>query len=169
MLNIVRMHPEHVQAVAYIERLSFSAPWSELMFYADLASPEICRYYVGLISNDIVGYIGMHYANENAHITTFAVHPNYRYRGFGVAILAHLLREAIRLGVKNVTLEVRVSNERARRLYAAFGFEEHELREDYYIDNHEAAIVLWVRDIDTSEYKAKLAELESGRADELRS
>jgi len=90
----------------------------------------------------VVGYIGFWYVVDEAHISTLAVHPAYRGRGIGAQLLAAMLREAAGLGARLATLEVRVGNLAAQRLYLKFGFEEVGRRPAYYRDNAEDALLM---------------------------
>lgn len=153
MVHYELMRPEHIPEVARIEESSFAAPWTELMFYVDIASPDNSHYYIAVEDGNILGYIGMHAAPLEAHITTFAVRPECRQQGVGKGLLAYLIAEAQRLGIDDISLEVRVSNSAARRLYEAFGFVESEVHENYYIDNHEDAVILWAHDIGSKAFR----------------
>lgn len=159
MLEFKAMTTRHVPDVVAIERATFPNPWNELMFYSELVDPDVCRYFVAIEKDRIVGYIGMQAIPPDGHITNFNVHPEFRLRGYGTRLLAYLIKDAQILGVKNLTLEVRVSNIGARRLYSSFGFTEQAIRKRYYIDNKEDAIILRAEDIDSRHFRDRVEEL----------
>jgi ribosomal-protein-alanine N-acetyltransferase len=106
-----------------------------------------------------VGFAGLWLMVDEAHITTIAVHPEYRRRGIGELMLSALIQIAYDIHARHVTLEVRVSNSVAQNLYRKYGFREAGLRRRYYSDNHEDAIIMWTNDITTSEYRAEYDRL----------
>lgn len=108
----------------------------------------------------VVGFAGMWMHVDEAHIATIATHPDWRRRGIGQRILIALLREAQRRRAEIVTLEVRVSNLAAQRLYLKYGFEEVGRRKAYYQDNREDALLMTILHFNTPEYRARLDALE---------
>lgn len=107
----------------------------------------------------IVGYGGLWLTVDDAHITTIAVDPAHRGRGVGELLLNALIDHAFELHARMLTLEVRVSNTTAQRLYIKYGFQPGGTRPRYYTDNNEDALIMWTEPIDTQEYKARLSEL----------
>src|SRR5258708_31509616 len=87
----------------------------------------------------IIGFAGLWLMVDEAHITTIAMHPDYRRRGLGEFMLVSLIDIAFSIGAKWVTVEVRVSNYTAENLYRKYGFREAGLRHRYYSDNQEDA------------------------------
>ncbi|GIV85065.1 MAG: ribosomal-protein-alanine acetyltransferase [Candidatus Roseilinea sp.] len=109
----------------------------------------------------VVGFAGMWMHVDEAHIATIATHPGWRRRGVGERLLLNLLREAQRRCAEVVTLEVRVSNVAAQRLYRKYGFAEVGRRKAYYQDNREDALLMTIVHFGTPEYCAQLDALES--------
>lgn len=109
----------------------------------------------------IIGFAGLWLMVDEAHITTIAMHPDYRRRGLGEFMLASLIEIAYGIGAKWVTLEVRVSNYSAQNLYRKYGFREAGLRHRYYSDNQEDALIMWTDEINSPSYKQKFEELKS--------
>jgi ribosomal-protein-alanine N-acetyltransferase len=110
----------------------------------------------------VVGYAGMWNMVGEMHIATIASHPQMRGRGIGELLLIELLRESQRQGAMNVTLEVRVSNIAAQKLYLKYGFEEVGQRKAYYHDNREDAFIMTVTNFETAAFADKLDGLETG-------
>ncbi|MBC7325732.1 MAG: ribosomal protein S18-alanine N-acetyltransferase, partial [Moorella sp. (in: Bacteria)] len=100
-------------------------------------------YYIAQAGGQVVGYAGMWIILDEAHITNVAVHPHYRGRRLGELLLRVLMQEALHLGADRMTLEVRVSNRPAQRLYERLGFTRAGVRKGYYNDNREDAIIMW--------------------------
>jgi ribosomal-protein-alanine N-acetyltransferase len=100
----------------------------------------------------VAGFAGMWCVYDEAHVTTIGVDPHYRGRGFGEALLLALFDEAIRRGSTWLTLEVRVSNGVAQRLYEKYGMSVHGRRARYYSDNGEDAFVMWSRSLREPDY-----------------
>ena len=107
----------------------------------------------------IVGYGGVWLVVDEAHITTLAVAPAYRGRGVGELLLNALIDHAYALAAQRMTLEVRVSNTTAQRLYLKYGFQSAGTRPRYYTDNGEDALIMWTDPIDSVAYKSRLSEL----------
>lgn len=107
----------------------------------------------------LAGFAGMWNVYDEAHITTIGVDPLYRGRGFGEVLLMALFCEAIRRGATWVTLEVRVSNDVARKLYAKYGMTVQMTRRRYYSDNGEDAYVMWSQSLRDPAYIERLDEL----------
>ena len=107
----------------------------------------------------IVGFIGIWMLPDEAHIVTVAVREGHRRQGLGEQLLITAIELAQEQGESLVTLEVRVSNEAALRLYEKYGFEQVGLRPRYYSDNHEDAYVLTVQSVVTEKYRALFDEL----------
>jgi ribosomal-protein-alanine N-acetyltransferase len=109
----------------------------------------------------IIGFAGLWLMVDEAHITTIAMHPDYRRLGLGEFMLASLIDIAYEIGAKWVTLEVRVSNYAAQNLYRKYGFHEAGLRHRYYSDNQEDALIMWTDEINSPSYKRKFSELKA--------
>ncbi|MDQ6660708.1 MAG: ribosomal protein S18-alanine N-acetyltransferase [Chloroflexota bacterium] len=115
----------------------------------------------------IIGFAGLWLMVEEAHITTIAMHPNFRRRGLGEFMLMSLIDIAYTIGAKWVTLEVRVSNYGAQNLYRKYGFREAGLRHRYYSDNHEDAIIMWTDEIRSSAYRQNFHILKTALLNKL--
>src|SRR3954464_8021305 len=104
----------------------------------------------------IVGYAGLWLMTDEAHITTIAVDPDFQGNGIGELLLVALIDRAKQIGARWLTLEVRVTNEVAQRLYEKYTFKEMGIRRRYYSDNGEDALVMWTDPIDSDTFQTTL-------------
>ena len=109
----------------------------------------------------IAGYVSVWYQGEEAHITEIAVRENLRGRGYGELLLIGSLRAAVEYGSKVMTLEARVSNFIAQRLYEKYGFKTVGIRRAYYSDNREDAVIMTTSPINTGEYQQLFEDLQT--------
>ena len=124
-----------------IERTSFAYPWSASFFLQEL-KVTCARSLLALVGEQPVGYVIYWLLPREVDIHNLAVHPAYRRRGIGTALLRAVIDEARRHGVTRVTLEVRKSNEAAQKLYLSLGFVAQGVRKGYYSDDGEDAVVM---------------------------
>ncbi len=132
--------------IADLDRICFSFPWSEQSFRKELKDNNLAFYIVAELkeTGQIIGYAGVWLIQEEGHITNVAVHPAFRRRHIGMAIVEVLLKESrSRAGTKTFTLEARKSNTAAIELYKKFGFLEVGIRKGYYQENKEDAVIMW--------------------------
>jgi len=144
------MTSKDLDMVLEIEKMCFPTPWSRNAFRIEIEENRCAHYFVAVCENQVVGYGGMWLIVDEAHITNVAVHPDYRRRGIGEAILKSLMKRAAALGALRMTLEVRVSNKTAQNLYRKLGFYNAGIRKQYYANNNEDALIMWndrIRDI----------------------
>lgn len=129
-------------AVAEIDRASNGAPWSEASFLREISNPQ-AHYFVSMDGSTVVGFAGFWTLVDEAHVTTIAVQPEARGKGIGRALMERILVDAAKLGMSCATLEVRISNEKALKLYESLGFVHSGVRKNYYPDNREDAVIMW--------------------------
>lgn len=154
------MREADIPDVMAIERRSFPSPWPESAYRYELRYRKDSLFYVlqlgeemppaagwrdrlrGVLHREpsppILGYVGLRLRGDDAHISTIAVHPEWRGLGLGEFLLLEALERAFRLGMQRVTLEVRPSNRVAQRLYAKVGFVRTGVRPGYYRDGEDA-------------------------------
>ena len=133
---------EDIEDILEIEEEAFTTPWSEEAFKSEIKN-NLAHYLVVEIDGRIVGYGGVWLIIDEAHITNIAVLQEYKGKGIGNKILMGLIKYSTKLGIKNMTLEVRESNFVARRFYEKHGFVSYGIRPKYYIDDNEDAIIMW--------------------------
>ena len=139
--TIRQMRPEDAEALAALDKLCFSVPWSAKSFCEE-AQNEKAVYYVAEDSGEIIGYIGFWNIIDEGHITNIAVHPDSRRRKIGSALLEMAARTAIKNKLVLLTLEVRSSNTAAQGLYKSFGFVDVGKRRGYYREPVEDAVIM---------------------------
>ena len=110
--------------------------------------------------SDITGYVGIWFQGNEAHITEIAVREPQRGRGIGELLLIGTVRVALEHGCTVVTLEARVSNFIAQRLYEKYGFKNVGIRKHYYSDNREDAVIMTTSPIHSQEYQQLFRELQ---------
>jgi ribosomal-protein-alanine N-acetyltransferase len=139
-----QMTLDDIDDVLKIEHASFSIPWSRESFYNELVHNNYSNYIVMEWNGQVIGYCGMWLVIDEAHITNVAVLPEFRGKKLGEALMRKAMETAKELGAKTMTLEVRVSNHVAQSLYRKLGFLNGGIRKQYYTDNQEDALVMWV-------------------------
>jgi [ribosomal protein S18]-alanine N-acetyltransferase len=162
-ITIEPMRRRHVGQVLVIERASYPKPWTTTVFHDELDQvPTGHRHYiVAKLGRTVVGYAGLMFVADEAHVTNVAVHPEHRRHGIATRLLLTLAHKAIQRGCVAWTLEVRASSTGAQALYRSFGFVPAGVRAKYY-ENTEDAIVMWCHDIQEPAYAERLAALERG-------
>lgn len=158
-VHIVPMRRRHVRGVLRIERQVHPRPWSHGVFVSEIGQPDRC-YVVARIDGTIVGYGGVWYSADDAHVTNIAVDPNRRRQKLATRLLLTLAHQARLHGALNLTLEVRVSNKGAQALYQQFGFAPVGIRRRYY-ENVEDAIIMWANGIEQPAYAERLRGIEA--------
>ncbi|MDI3279959.1 MAG: ribosomal protein S18-alanine N-acetyltransferase [Bacillota bacterium] len=146
-LEVRRMNLEDLDQVLTIEERSFPTPWTRQAFASELCENERALYLVAVEKGKVVGYVGMWLVLDEAHVTTLAVHPDRRRVGIGRRLLREAMHWARERGSRRMTLEVRVSNLGAQRLYQEEGFRRVGIRPGYYQDNDEDAVIMWKEDL----------------------
>ena len=107
----------------------------------------------------MAGYAGLWLMVDEAHITTIAVRPQFRGRGLGEMLLVALTEIALDINARWLTLEVRVSNEIAQALYRKYGFKPAGVRQRYYSDNQEDALIMWTDELDSPAFQDRFSSL----------
>lgn len=151
-LVIEKMNFSHLPRVMEIENLSYPNPWSLHTFLNEIQQNHLSYYVVAKINEEVVGYAGLWLIMEEVHLTNIAVHPNWRQKKIAEKLLIYLILEAKKRNFKWMTLEVRESNTAAKKLYEKFKFKVMGRREKYYIDNNEAALIMWSENLQDENY-----------------
>ena len=171
MFYVEPMRQGDVATVAAIERMIFTMPWSSNAFGYELRTNPLSHYFVARtrsvkpavdargLDPSIIGYGGFWMMLDEAHICTLGVHPDWRQRGVGELLLSTMIEAAAGLNANVVTLEVRVSNLPAQRLYQKYGFSTVGVRKGYYSDNHEDALIMTTEPIAAATYQSRFNRL----------
>lgn len=158
-LQIVPMRVSDLPAVHAIERASFDSPWPPDAYRSELETNRLAQYLVVRAGDDVAAFGGMWLMVDEAHVITFAVDPGWRRQRIGERLLLSMLDLAIDAGAREATLEVRLSNLPARRLYEKFGFRPVGLRPRYYSDNNEDALIMTTDQLHDPPMRERLARL----------
>lgn len=140
-MEIVKLTSEHSAAIAALEEICFSTPWSENAILHEVTNP-ISYWLVAVENGQVLGYVGSQYGYGEADMMNLAVVPDFRNRGIGQQLVTELISHLAALDVKSLTLEVRQSNAAAISLYEKMGFQQVGLRPNYYQKPKEAALIL---------------------------
>ena len=136
--------PEDLDGLVAVEQASFFNPWTRDMYVAELENQGISHLFVAKASGGrVVGFCGFWCVLDELHINNLAVLPEYRRQGIASMILGRVFEEGRKAGAGRATLEVRRSNDVARRLYERLGFSVAGVRRGYYHNPDEDALVLW--------------------------
>lgn len=140
-MEYVLMDSCHVAQVTELERLCFSAPWSENAIRGELTNP-LSLWVVAIDAQTVAGYVGSQSVMGEADMMNLAVAPEYRKRGIGGMLVDCLINRLRDNAVTSLTLEVRASNDAAISLYKNKGFEQVGRRPNYYSYPKEDALIL---------------------------
>ena len=143
-IKIKPMEKSDIDSVIDIEEKTYGPHhWSKDSFMNELSN-ELARYFSVFNENgNLIAYCGCWQILEEAHITNIAVHPDFRQKHIGEAMLKTIVDECYKNMAKYITLEVRVGNKPAIRLYEKYGFKSLGTRKGYYQDNNEDALIMW--------------------------
>ena len=161
MIELVRMRRRDLRRVMEIEHAVFPEPWTRAVFASELALRHGRAYRVAREGHEMVGYVGLMFVDQEAHVTTVAVATEHQGRGVGTRIMLGAMRIALEHGARQISLEVAVGNTRAQALYRRFGFVPVGVRKNYYQLIGEDAYVMWAHDIDSPGYAARLATIDA--------
>lgn len=153
------MRLDDLPTVQLIEKASFTSPWPEHAYRSELETNRLAHYLVARAGGRVVAYGGIWLMVDEAHITTFAVHPGWRRRRIGELLLLAFLDLAVDRGAHEATLEVRLSNLPARRLYEKYGFRPVGLRPRYYSDDNEDALIMTTEPLDGAAMRERVDRL----------
>lgn len=144
MITITDMTLAHLDAVYEIETHSFSIPWSKNELRKEITENKHAIYKVAIMdSGEITGYAGLWHVVNEGHITNIAVDTSFRRMGVGSRLVEALIAVAQEKEMIGLTLEVRIGNTAAQKLYTKYGFRPEGIRKRYYSDTGEDAVIMW--------------------------
>jgi ribosomal-protein-alanine N-acetyltransferase len=164
-LTTETMRRRHLRKVLEIEEQLYPRPWTNHTFVSELSQMRAGnRYYlVAYVGDTMVGYGGLMFSADDAHVTNIAVDPAWQGRGVATEIMLDLVLLAHDRGCVAMTLEVRHTNVVAQNLYRRFGFVPAGVRKRYY-ENTDDAIVMWAHGVDTAEFMDRIRLIEARRS-----
>ena len=142
-INFRPMNEADIQVLVSLEAESFYDAWNENMLRNEISN-QLTTYLIMEVAGKLVGYAGFWLVAGEAQITRVAVLEAERGQGYGTRLTAALVNKAWELGAEAITLEVRESNLAAQRAYLTCGFASEGIRPNYYEDNHENAVIMWL-------------------------
>ena len=143
-VEIRRLQVRDLGAIEEIERVSYPTPWSRSMFAGEIGKPtSLCLGAFDAETDRLVGYLIVSRYVDAWHVMNVAVDPDHRGRGVATMLLERLFDLTADDVRRGYTLEVRVSNDDAIRLYEKLGFRSRGVRRGYYTDNREDALIMW--------------------------
>lgn len=141
MITIIPMTSDHVAQIAALERCCFSDPWSEKSVSSELENP-LSLWFAAMDGDTVAGYVGSQTVIDETDMMNVAVHPEYRRQGIAEQLILALTEALKSRGSRCLTLEVRASNEPAKKLYEKLGFQQIGRRPNYYRNPREDAWIL---------------------------
>ena len=153
-IKISPMEKSQIEDVLKIETEAYGEHhWSKDSFYSELSN-DLAHYYSALDKDGkLIGYAGSWRILDEAHITTIAVKPEFMRKKVGETLLNKILKDCYENEVKYLTLEVRISNTPAIKLYEKYGFKSLGSRKGYYQNNNEDALIMWTENIFWDKFK----------------
>ncbi|MEI3326900.1 MAG: ribosomal protein S18-alanine N-acetyltransferase [Thomasclavelia sp.] len=139
---IRRMDLLDIDKIVALEQELFSSPWDKEAFYYELEKNAFSTILVLEDELEIIGYIGMWLLGDQTQITTLGIKKAYQGNGYAKKLMDKCEEITKMMGYVNINLEVRISNQRAIRLYEKCGFKIVAIRKNYYQDNHEDAYLM---------------------------
>jgi [ribosomal protein S18]-alanine N-acetyltransferase len=144
VIELRNLRLRDLAAIERIERRSYPTPWSRSMFAGELTkSSSVCLGAYEADGDELVGYLIISRYVDAWHVMNVAVAPDHRGRGVATSLMERLFELTAADGRRGYTLEVRVSNRSAIRLYEKLGFKARGVRRGYYTDNREDALIMW--------------------------
>lgn len=157
------MQQQDIEQIMTIEKVSFGPfHWTEQAFSMEMEN-ELGNYLTAFdkSTGELIGYCGYWLILDEAHVTTIAVRPERRKEYIGEVLLQKMIESGYKKEAKWFTLEVRTSNVSAQNLYFKYGFKSLGLRQKYYQDNNEDALIMWTENIWDSKFKDQLELLKN--------
>jgi len=155
-IKIVPMEKTDIDDVLSIESAAYGEHhWSKDSFLSELSNDLAFYFSAFNENNELIGYAGCWQILEEAHITNVAVSSEYRRKYIGETLLVTLIDKCYENKIKYITLEVRVSNEPAIKLYEKYGFKSLGIRKGYYQNNNEDALIMWTENIFYNKFKVR--------------
>jgi ribosomal-protein-alanine N-acetyltransferase len=160
-VTIVALRRRHLRAVLRIEAQTVHHGWSIGLYLAELRREHDRLYVAAKVGSQVVGFAGVLFQDGDAHVTTVGVDDRWQRHGIATRMMLVLARRARAVGAAHLTLEVRSSNAAAVALYRRFGLAPAGVRQNYYSELGEDALIMWAHDIDSAGYAQRLEGIEA--------
>lgn len=158
-IEIAPMRRRHLRRVLSIESRVYPRPWSTSLFLSELAQKNTRTYLVARHEGIVVGYAGIMFLPQEAHITNIAVDPDFHGHKVGTRLMLKIVTEALARGSDRISLEVRITNRVAQAMYEKFGFSVAGVRKGYYVETHEDAYVMVAENVLSNDYREVLQRI----------
>jgi [ribosomal protein S18]-alanine N-acetyltransferase len=142
VIEVVPLQIDALDEIDAIERRAYPTPWSRAMFTGELSKAS-GRCYGAYEDDHLIAYLIVSRYPDAWHVMNLAVDPDHWRKGIGRTLLERLFVDTAGDPERGITLEVRVSNAAAIRLYRSLGFQPTGIRRGYYTDNREDALIMW--------------------------
>ena len=131
-----------ISDILEIETLCYNGktPWNKKALEQEMKTNNRAIYLIVRESNKAIGFISAWLVEKETHITNVAVIPNYQKQGIATFLISELQKISEHEGMQKMSLEVRISNDTAQRLYAELGFQKGKIKIDYYTGDKEDAL-----------------------------
>lgn len=143
-IEIRMMSEDDIENVLKVDQQIFSASWTEDIYKHEILDNQYAHYFVVEADGQIIGFAGLWIVDHAAQVTNIGILEKYRGYNIGEKLFGFTLQYAINQGVTRLSLEVRISNIVAQKMYRKFGLVPGEVIKEYYTDNGEDALVMWV-------------------------
>lgn len=134
---------QEMEAVEY-EAYHQVRSWKASDFQYDMTQNFNSFYLQAFIEDRLIGFIGCRCDSQDVHISNFVIHPDFQSQGIGAFLMQQIIAILPQINRQRISLEVRINNEGAQRFYERFGFKKGQIKRNYYIDNQEDAIVMYL-------------------------
>lgn len=146
--TLAKMEECHLDAIAELERICFSQPWSRNGLAVELTNSLACFVVAQTEQSETakaIGYAGMHCVAGECYMTNVAVFPNFRHKGVARALMQYLIDDAVNQNSEFISLEVRKSNKNAIALYEHLGFQTVGVRKNFYSIPTEDGLIMTLK------------------------
>ena len=133
-ISFNKFNSVEIPSVLSIEEKNSDYPWSQLQFTTSIEnSNNLC--YCRSLNGKTIGYLIAMLAEDTADIQNIGIDTDFQRKGYGTALLNHLIEELRKRDIGEIFLEVRAGNKSAIQFYKRQGFEEISVRKNYYTKN----------------------------------
>lgn len=141
-MSIRLMTIQDIDSILQLEKQLFTSQWKEEDFIYEIETNPFSYLYVLIEEEMIIGYAGLWISYEQAEITTIGIKKEYQGKGYASQLMDYLIELAKKKDCETISLEVRISNKKAIKLYEKYGFIYASIRKNYYQDNFEDAYLM---------------------------